>query len=84
MIDTLIAIIGMVRLVAIISLSAVSKLSVLFGAGPDFQWNPNFSLEFNTSGFIERMPVSIFAMLNFLSYSMQGLIFDALLGIYED
>lgn len=76
----------MVRLVAIISLSAVSKLSVLFGAlaGPDFQWNPNFSLEFNTSGFIERMPVSIFAMLNFLSYSMQGLIFDALLGIYED
>jgi len=42
------------------------------------------SLEFNTSGFIERMPVSIFAMLNFLSYSMQGLIFDALLGIYED
>ena len=84
MIDTLIAIIGMVRLVAIISLSAVSKLSVLFGAGPDFQWNPNFSLEFNTSGFIEKMPVSIFAMLNFLSYSMQGLIFDALLGIYED
>ena len=74
----------MVRLVAIISLSAVSKLSVLFGAGPDFEWNPNFSLEFNTSGFIERMPVSIFAMLNFLSYSMQGLIFDALLGIYED
>ena len=84
MINTLIAIKGMVRLVAIISLSAVSKLSVLFGAGPDFQWNPNFSLEFNTSGFIERMPVSIFAMLNFLSYSMQGLIFDALLGIYED
>ena len=68
----------MVRLVAIISLSAVSKLSVLFGAGPDFQWNPNFSLEFNTSGlkgFIERMPVLIFAMLNFLYYSMQGLIF---------
>jgi hypothetical protein len=84
MIDTLIAIIGMDRIVAIISLSAVSKLSVLFGAGPDFQWNPNFSLEFNTSGLIERMPVSIFAMLNFLSYSMQGLIFDALLGIYED
>jgi hypothetical protein len=30
------------RIVAIISLSAVSKLSVLFGAGPDFQWNSNF------------------------------------------
>jgi hypothetical protein len=43
MIDTLIAIIGMVRLVVIISLSAVSKLSVLFGAGPDFQWNSNFT-----------------------------------------
>ena len=45
MIDTLIAIIGMVRLVAIISLSAVSKLSVLFGAlaGPDFQWNSDFT-----------------------------------------
>ena len=42
-IDTLIAIIGIDRIVAIFSLSTVSKLSVLFVSGPDFQWNSNFN-----------------------------------------
>jgi hypothetical protein len=42
-IDALIAIKGIDSINAIFSLSTVSKLSVLFVAGPDFQWNSNFN-----------------------------------------
>jgi hypothetical protein len=43
LIDTFTAIMGIDRIVAFFpSLSTVTKLSGLFVAGPDFQWNSNF------------------------------------------
>ena len=78
-IDTLIAIIGMDRIVSIYSLSTVSNLSVLVVAEPDFQWNSNFNgIQYWRHQRFCRIIFNVdFFLLSLLHYLLQDLIFIA-------